>query len=124
MLATFFTTGLAFLAMLPYIYKEGRRTDRVLIGWFLVEFIFIQKFLIYPSGHHLLELALPTVLLVARMLELFPIHRTWVRAGTVGLWLLTMSLASADQATALIGPQLARDGGVASRESLLLGQLL
>jgi hypothetical protein len=58
------TTGLAFLVSLLWLWREDQTLSvRRMIGWFLVEFLFLQRFLVYPSGHHLLMLALPVTLL-------------------------------------------------------------
>ena len=103
-------TGLAFLISLVYLWKErSDATDHLLIGWFLVEFLFVQRFLAYPSGHHLLMLALPAALVSARMAGLLRWSPKTKYAGCLAMAVLTLSLAAADQEEAAIGPKLARD---------------
>ena len=109
LLSIMMATGLAFLALLPYLFRSGGRQDKFLILWFLAEFLFVQIFLVFPSGHHLLALALPTTLIAARALEQAKWPKAWI-LGFAGLLLaLTLSLAQADLELAGIGPRVAAD---------------
>jgi hypothetical protein len=110
LLAVELATGLAFLTSMIYFWKESTlKTDRLLIGWFFVEYLFIQKFLVYPSGHHLLMIALPAALLSIQMARSLGWKRKTQLGGMCAMGVLTFALATADQEEAFIGPRLAQD---------------
>lgn len=103
-------TGLAFVVSAGLLWKEDSQSHvRAAILWFLLEFVFLQRFLVYPSGHHLLFLVLPVTALSLRMaqsLQLTPRALRWA-GGLLALW--TLALAHADQATAEIGPRVTQE---------------
>ncbi len=102
-LAVFLATGLAFLGALVPFYKKGPRMDRTLALWFLLEFLFVQKFLAFPAGHHLLTLTLAGVFIAARWTERLGIRRRWVAAGWAASFVFTLALAQADYSQARVG---------------------
>ena len=110
LLASELTTSLAFFTTLVYLWKDPQSAyDRWVIGWFLLEFISLQKFLVYPCGHHLLTLAVPAALLTVRIFQSLR-WNTRVQLGACAvLAVFTLVLAQADQEEARIGPRLAHD---------------
>lgn len=110
LIAVELTTGLAFLAALVLRLRAPLdAVDRVLLVWFGIEFVFVLRFLPWPSGHHLLQVALPALLLAYRM------HQR--AGGTPFGWMsavilsgiLTLTVAQGDLQEAWLGPRLAHD---------------
>jgi hypothetical protein len=105
-----FTTGLVFLASMVWLWRETPEpSGRFVMVWFLIEYVFLQKFLVYPSGHHLLMVALPATLLSVRMVQALDWTPARIRLCGVGIALLTFGMALADQEAARIGPAVANE---------------
>lgn len=109
LLAFWICTAVGFFCAIGDTWKAGDKTDRFFIGWFLIEFIFVQKFLVFPSGHHLLEVALPATLLAVRLAHRAQLGAWGWRVALAASFLLVLALAQSDLALARIGPRVASD---------------
>ncbi len=105
----FFGIGAAFAAAVLFEAVNGDETDRLLALWFGIEFVFVQYFLTYTAGHHLLPVLSPAVLLAARWcyrkgwpLWLAPIFLSLMAA-------LSFVLAQGDAQAARVAPRAAQE---------------
>jgi len=109
------STGLVFLMGIGFLWMEpAPPLVRLIAGWLLLEFLFVQKFLTYPSGHHLLMMALPATLLTGQMVKRLAWSARTKSWGCVAMMILTLALAHADYEEAKIGPRLVHDVSVLS----------
>ncbi|HRY29634.1 MAG TPA: hypothetical protein P5079_06295 [Elusimicrobiota bacterium] len=122
-LAVFLSTGFCFLIAAVLFLKGADAKDRFLVGWFLVEYGFLQRYLVFPSGHHLMMLAFPAVLLSVRMAEMCGVGRKffWWAGGIMSA--LTLFLAAADYSQACVGPRVAKDFPAPTERSFYWGNV-
>jgi hypothetical protein len=104
-LSVFLATGAAFLCALPLVWAGSR----LLTALFLLEFLFVQRFLTLTAGHHLLTLGFFATALAVRMADAAGIGSVGRRRAAVALAALTLSLAWADLREASISRLVARD---------------
>jgi hypothetical protein len=100
-------TTLAFLGATIHRAWRGEPADRTLAAWLFLEFVFLQKFLALPAGHHLLPLALVSSIVAARMLDAAGMG--FSRTGAAVLAGFTLMLAHADASHARLAAHLPED---------------
>ncbi len=121
LLGVFFTTGLAFVASLVLMWRSASRSERFLSAWFLVEYLFVQKYLFYSSAHHLLPLLPPAAFLAMRMVERLEWRPAAARATVAAMAIFTLALAQADMGEAKAGPAIAASAAAGHRGNYYWG---